>query len=646
MSWTFDGTNAHEIFSFSFRRLSRPGVLHLHGYVSSKNDKPAPRNLLVTEWDYQERYLGVDHHSRLYVEALDLTYASNAILFVGVGMQEEDLNRLLRISVATAADRFDREIFAILPTKRDLRGEDDRPVLAAIAHRYLRRYGVRVIWYSHGKSDQTQKLCQCLREIAEMRERWWRGWIWLPPLRAPRFSTAEEITTECRRSSADRDQYWPENYLGNKTVELIEQKKINIVSRHFITVAGPQWGLEAAKKEWHVICQSIKERRTVENVSRIGAVVIGGRRGSGRGALLEALVRDGTLAANLAETCLGREITHVDLFLGSTHFSSEFNSIADAVADFLEIHCYNNVEKPKSTSTVSWHTRLQKMIRVQDDFKIAFKENRAAVVVISGMQRLVDNRGRIVGNDVEYFFRTIRNLASSPQTTVILIVIGRTDLWQIDNIQIFGNLSSNIQAGKDNKGGNVENEVGKALALRHDIVHWHRLESEIWESVTDLEKDLTGCGDKAGQLFQIFKHSGYHRQSMAMLEATLRNGPKGIDAADLSRLHSLLHRKGLIDQAETIAEFLIEANVRSIYIQRADQRVVIEEVVFHMFNVLALVPAPVEGKTLSEIIKFLMTHGIAKMECDDALIALVLDRMLSSMMIYEFFPAEETLWRH
>lgn len=85
----------------AFAAVSNPlgvRVLHLHG------QSRRPESLVLTEKDYQTRYLGSMHRRRAFHEALEALFTGNSVLFVGIGMNEADLLRSFRQFASVSRD--------------------------------------------------------------------------------------------------------------------------------------------------------------------------------------------------------------------------------------------------------------------------------------------------------------------------------------------------------------------------------------------------------------------------------------------------------------------------------------------------------------------------------------------------------------
>ncbi|HWU52277.1 MAG TPA: SIR2 family protein [Tahibacter sp.] len=108
-------------------------VLHLHGSVRE------PATMIVTDRDYNQRYFAQGAWPSVLGDGQELLFRGNAILFVGVGMNEDELLRPLRI-LAQAPSRDGRPVFTLL-------GSSSRAEDTALAVKLFQRYGIRTIFY-------------------------------------------------------------------------------------------------------------------------------------------------------------------------------------------------------------------------------------------------------------------------------------------------------------------------------------------------------------------------------------------------------------------------------------------------------------------------------------------------------------------
>ena len=118
-------------------------VMHLHG----RADKPD--TIIATESDYQSLYMSQKAERYSFDNALHVVFSGNPVIFIGSGLQEQDLQRPLR-EFASNNGGDGRELFALLPA---LHRKDS---LEWIKIENYFRYGVRTIFY--GSTDRSLEL--------------------------------------------------------------------------------------------------------------------------------------------------------------------------------------------------------------------------------------------------------------------------------------------------------------------------------------------------------------------------------------------------------------------------------------------------------------------------------------------------------
>jgi tetratricopeptide (TPR) repeat protein len=133
-------------------------VVHLHGRSTDNSE------LVVTERDYQARYMRDDDGGQAMIrEGLNVLFGGNPILFVGLGLTEDDLMRPLRQFVSTEFKR-NRTLVALVPPTAD---EDSR---SARKMELYARYGVSVIYFGRWTDAPDAP--------AEEAQHYWLQWIY------------------------------------------------------------------------------------------------------------------------------------------------------------------------------------------------------------------------------------------------------------------------------------------------------------------------------------------------------------------------------------------------------------------------------------------------------------------------------------
>lgn len=107
-------------------------IVHMHGSVAK------PEDMVVTHREYNALYIDDYPGHKSFDDARKLMFGGNAILYVGVGLSEEDLMRPLRYLASALPDR---PIYALIPSLSSV-SED-----LALIQRIKVSYGVNVIPY-------------------------------------------------------------------------------------------------------------------------------------------------------------------------------------------------------------------------------------------------------------------------------------------------------------------------------------------------------------------------------------------------------------------------------------------------------------------------------------------------------------------
>lgn len=147
----------------SGNRKYRHDILHIHG------KKDVSGSLVISEQDYKKRYLDPSVKQSGYLDGLDYLFSSNPIMFVGVGLSEEDLIRPLRQYLFDHEARRNRPIFALMH-----RGKDKQSFNFQVLSRYL-KYGIFTIPYG-SKRDKEPDLARELKSIRTQQSEWWDSW--------------------------------------------------------------------------------------------------------------------------------------------------------------------------------------------------------------------------------------------------------------------------------------------------------------------------------------------------------------------------------------------------------------------------------------------------------------------------------------
>jgi tetratricopeptide (TPR) repeat protein len=148
------------LFALAKIRGNENAVFHCHGRFDD------PDSLIASETDYQSWYFSdKDPSRRIFRQTIELLIESNPLLFVGYGLQDEELLRPLRhLSALDPQRRHSRPLFALVGWSGEDEGYDE--VL-------YERYGVHVIPYTisseEGSLGHSRALCDKLGAI-------WKRW--------------------------------------------------------------------------------------------------------------------------------------------------------------------------------------------------------------------------------------------------------------------------------------------------------------------------------------------------------------------------------------------------------------------------------------------------------------------------------------
>ncbi|HEU0015981.1 MAG TPA: SIR2 family protein [Longimicrobium sp.] len=151
-------------------------VFHCHGTFAR------PGSIVATEADYQRWYLDrSDPTAAAFRQSLDLLFGSNPVLFIGFGMEDDDLLRPLRAFSAHYPDQKpSRPLFALLPDEGTARDHDRVDSL-------YDRYGVHVIPYRLGRGKTPAARGRALRRAIDGLHDTWlhyaEGWQRKPAIR-------------------------------------------------------------------------------------------------------------------------------------------------------------------------------------------------------------------------------------------------------------------------------------------------------------------------------------------------------------------------------------------------------------------------------------------------------------------------------
>ena len=143
-SHVFSHDSPGHLVSFAVdNRNNSASVMHLHGRADDH------KSMVVTETDYQQRYLKDDTRREIVDNAIRLAFSANPIVFVGSNMGEDDIMRPLRQFVSSPLRARDRQLIALIPATRPLQKRLEEKVAL------LGRYGVYAIHFGAVEASHT-----------------------------------------------------------------------------------------------------------------------------------------------------------------------------------------------------------------------------------------------------------------------------------------------------------------------------------------------------------------------------------------------------------------------------------------------------------------------------------------------------------
>jgi len=145
-SMVFEPDSPQELIEFAVRTPEiHTDILHLHGRCR-KGDP-----VVVTEDDYQKYYHRQDGPRQTVQDSLDVIFGGNPIIFIGVGLNEEDVMRPLRRFVAQSNGKRSRPLIALMPAI------DTPEALTAMKLSMNMQYGVHVMFYGEEPKHKNHK---------------------------------------------------------------------------------------------------------------------------------------------------------------------------------------------------------------------------------------------------------------------------------------------------------------------------------------------------------------------------------------------------------------------------------------------------------------------------------------------------------
>lgn len=154
----FERTSSGHLLVFAARNRGEGAeVVHLHGLAE------AGGHIVVTEADYQARYVAEHTRAGLMEDAISAAFGSSPLLFIGSGFTEDDLLRPLREFLGDAPRPGEKNAVALLPVY------DDNNKVEADKIRNLQRFGVYTVHYGYAAMKNGDVATPWLREAHKTR---------------------------------------------------------------------------------------------------------------------------------------------------------------------------------------------------------------------------------------------------------------------------------------------------------------------------------------------------------------------------------------------------------------------------------------------------------------------------------------------
>lgn len=140
-SLTLKPDNSPQLLAFAAKPISSSSghqIVHIHGSIKDAE------SMVVFQGDYNALYVNTNRKLDSFQDALHIMFNGNAVLFLGIGMSEDDVMRPIRLSLPHAANL---PLFSLMPSCYSTTKN-----LAAFEHNKT-RYGVNTIIYGRSRTD-------------------------------------------------------------------------------------------------------------------------------------------------------------------------------------------------------------------------------------------------------------------------------------------------------------------------------------------------------------------------------------------------------------------------------------------------------------------------------------------------------------
>lgn len=365
-STTLRADDLSEIVDFAaFPQRFDHQVFHLHG----RRDDPL--NMVLTETDYRRIYLRNGHARQSFSEAQEVLFGGNDILFLGVGMTEDDVLRPLRQFAGKARRTLQspQRVVALLPSKT---GPNYRADNLAFAAKLKEVYDVYTIYYGHTESyedtefrttveDTTKGINDAVRQLSEAKKTFTR------PEDAERHDCdlrrkirehqtkrsdayAEHLLKRLRKLKTESDHWW-DDWLALPATRRARYHRVDYQTAPFpknLDFANAPVGGVWARHLPDYVVPKLTDCRPVLSLRKVGRgahkesvkktlkrriLRAATPRGGGKGALFNLLLLPENHSTLFADC--GNDQPYQGAFFAHLSFSNEFSSAVMALSRFF-----------------------------------------------------------------------------------------------------------------------------------------------------------------------------------------------------------------------------------------------------------------------------------------------------------------------
>jgi len=396
-------------------------IFHLHGRTDFAND------LILTEKDYQKRYLRTSAMRSVFEEGINALFGGNDVLFLGVGMSEGDLLQPLRQFVSEAHHVPDSII--------TLLGYDKEKTVEQKSLKLYTEFGVKSIIYKREKNDLDKRYTKLIERYHD-KKNCKRKFLCKKTLNSRELVCiqSKQFNNELLNLAQGHKQWWKlwNERAGNRKIKYfdwyndqdndentgiyIRQKLEEPTTTSDTDSDGNNPTLDKIVKSLAINSKDDKDQIKIQRYT--------GSTGIGKGTLIHKLQdyclddNDGKIKEN-----------YIGCFFADAKFSNEYNSVISAFSNFLTdtIDKYSENYKPETNN--SFFTITEKLKQSFLDLKELVdkrkkeKEKYRILVCLSGLDKLVDNKGYGYNALHRKFFRLLHKSDEALNCPMDLILI-------------------------------------------------------------------------------------------------------------------------------------------------------------------------------------------------------------------------------